>query len=71
VAAKCAFAGIRSCISPDEVVLAVKEVGDALSAKYRERSTGELAVTRDGKDVARRFAEACGKIFVQASEGGR
>jgi L-serine dehydratase len=50
-AAAMALAGVRSFVSPDEVVLAVREVGSRLHRDYRETAGGGLARTRDGKRV--------------------
>ena len=62
-AADMARAGIRSQIPPDQVVLAVKEVGEHMHANYRETARGGLAATLDGKDIARRFDEQCKGLF--------
>jgi L-serine dehydratase len=64
-AARLALSGVRSFVSPDEVVLAVREVGEALPERYRERSTGGLATTRDGKDVQRRFEALNRDVFAE------
>lgn len=58
-----ALAGIRSQIPPDQVVLAVKEVGENMSVNYKETARGGLATTLNGKDVARRFDEMCRGLF--------
>ena len=62
-AADMALAGIRSQIPPDQVVLAVKEVGEHMSARYKETAHGGLAATLNGKDIARRFDEMCKGVF--------
>ncbi len=62
-AADMARAGIRSQIPPDQVVLAVKEVGEHMSTAYKETAHGGLAATLNGKDVARRFGEMCQGLF--------
>ncbi len=62
-AADMALAGIRSQIPPDQVVLAVKEVGEHMSANYKETAHGGLAVTLNGKDISRRFDDMCKKLF--------
>ena len=62
-AADMACAGIRSQIPPDQVVLAVKEVGEHMSSSYKETARGGLAATLNGKDVARRFDEMCKGLF--------
>ena len=38
-----ALAGIRSAVPPDEVILAMKEVGDALPTSLRETGEGGCA----------------------------
>jgi L-serine dehydratase len=63
VAARIGLAGVRSAVSPDEVVLAVREVGEKLRPEYKKTSRGGLATTRDGKAVARKFAETCRAVF--------
>jgi len=62
-AAQMAVAGIRSQISPDEVVLAVKEVGERLHPDFKETSRGGLAQTGGGKALNRRFLQTCQGIF--------
>ena len=62
-AAAMALAGVRSFISPDEVVLAVREVGARLHRDYRETSGGGLARTRDGKRVLMRFQHEIDRWF--------
>lgn len=62
-AADMALAGIRSQIPPDQVVLAVKEVGEHMSSNYKETAHGGLAATLNGKDIARRFDEMCKGLF--------
>lgn len=58
-----ALAGIRSQIPPDQVVMAVKEVGEKMSSSYKETARGGLATTLNGKDVARRFDDMCRGLF--------
>ncbi len=58
-----ALAGIRSQIPPDQVVMAVKEVGEHMSSNYKETARGGLATTLNGKDVARRFDDMCRGLF--------
>lgn len=62
-AAVMALAGVRSAISPDEVVLAVREVGLRLHRDYRETAGGGLATTRDGKRAQRRMAAQVRRVF--------
>ena len=47
-AAEMALAGIKSVIPADEVILAMKEIGDSLSPALRETAQGGLAVTPTG-----------------------
>ena len=47
-AAEMALAGIKSVIPADEVILAMKEIGDSLSPALRETAQGCLAVTPNG-----------------------
>ncbi len=54
-AAAMALAGIKSVIPPDEVVLAMTEIGDALPASLKETSKGGLAVTPTGEKIACRL----------------
>lgn len=65
-ASQMAVAGIRSQISPDEVVLAVKEVGERLHTDYKETSRGGLARTGAGKALNRRFLKTCRDVFVNS-----
>jgi L-serine dehydratase len=62
-AAAMALAGLRSFVSPDEVVLAVREVGERLNRDYKETAGGGLARTRDGKRVERQLAEEARRFF--------
>ncbi|MBQ9241757.1 MAG: L-serine ammonia-lyase, iron-sulfur-dependent, subunit alpha [Proteobacteria bacterium] len=62
-AADMSLSGIRSQIPPDQVVLAVKEVGERMSSNYKETAHGGLATTLNGKDIARRFDEVCKGLF--------
>jgi len=65
-----ARAGIRSQIPPDQVVLAVKEVGENMHNNYKESALGGLASTLDGKDIARRFDDLCKGIVCGGCRGG-
>lgn len=56
VAAELALAGITSAIPADEVIWAMKKVGDAMSATLKETAEGGLAVTPTGKRL-------CQKVF--------
>ncbi len=51
VAAELALAGIESFIPPDEVISAMKEIGEAMPAAYKETACGGLAITPTGKKV--------------------
>jgi len=51
VAAEMALAGIESFIPPDEVIAAMKEIGEAMPAAYKETACGGLAITPTGKKV--------------------
>jgi L-serine dehydratase len=62
-AAVCALAGVKSMISPDEVVLAVKEVGERMHDDYKETAKGGLAQTRDGKKINALFEQATARFF--------
>ena len=46
-----ALSGVRSFVSPDEVILAMQEIGNKLNKDYKETARGGLAKTRDGKEV--------------------
>lgn len=48
-----AMAGIRSRIMPDEVIDAMKEIGEALPTKLRETGEGGLAATPSGVRIAK------------------
>lgn len=58
-----ALAGVESFVSPDEVVLTMKEVGDKLHSDYKETAGGGLAKTRDGKAVDRAFESEVRRFF--------
>ncbi|MBO9539329.1 L-serine ammonia-lyase, iron-sulfur-dependent, subunit alpha [bacterium] len=51
VAAELALAGIESFIPPDEVISAMKEIGEAMPSQYKETACGGLAITPTGKKV--------------------
>jgi L-serine dehydratase len=50
-----AVAGIRSKIPPDEVIDAMREVGEALPRSLRETGQGGLAATPTGQEIALRI----------------
>lgn len=54
-AADMAMAGLKSAIPADEVIDTMKEIGDNMSLKYRETSTGGLAVTKTGREIAEKL----------------
>ncbi|MCK9254261.1 MAG: hypothetical protein GX793_10300 [Bacteroidales bacterium] len=62
-AALMALSGVQSFISPDEVMLTMREVGERLHIDYKETGRGGLARTRDGKEVEKRFAQEVKKFF--------
>ncbi len=62
-AAAMALSGVQSFISPDEVIMAVREVGARLHRDYRETAGGGLAKTRDGKRAARHFRDEVQRWF--------
>ena len=51
VAAELALAGIESAIPADEVIWAMKKVGDAMSTALKETAEGGLAATPTGKKL--------------------
>jgi L-serine dehydratase len=62
-AALMALSGVESFISPDEVILTMKEVGEKLHHDYKETAGGGLAKTRDGKAVDKAFASEVNRFF--------
>lgn len=54
-AAEMALAGVESVIPADEVILAMKRVGNTLPATLRETAEGGLADTPTGRTIAHRF----------------
>lgn len=56
VAAELALAGISSAIPADEVIMAMKRVGDTMPSTLRETGEGGLAATPTGKKL-------CEKVF--------
>ncbi len=62
-AALMARANIASFVSPDEVILTMREVGERLNSDYKETARAGLAKTRDGKRVERRFESEVRKFF--------
>lgn len=62
-AALMALSGVKSFISPDEVVLTMREIWARLNIDYKETSRGWLAKTRDWKWVEKRFEEEVNNFF--------
>lgn len=54
VAAELALAGVGSAIPPDEVIDAMKQVGDAMPQSLKETACGGLAATPTGQALRRR-----------------
>lgn len=67
-AAMMALAGVKSFVSPDEVILVMREVGEKLSSDYKETARGGLAQTRDGKHVEKLFSAEVRRFFGDAGE---
>lgn len=55
VSAEMACAGFKSVIPADEVILAMKDVGDNMDCRFRETSMGGLAATPTGKKISERL----------------
>ena len=53
-----ALAGIRSAVPPDEVILAMREVGDRMDVSLRETGLGGVAGTPFGQKVSKRMQRA-------------
>ena len=58
-----ALSGVRSFISPDEVIMVLKEAGEKLNSDFKETAGGGLAKTRDGKQVERDFEIEVNRFF--------
>ena len=54
-AAEMALAGIGSAIPVDEVIAAMKQVGEQMPAAHKETAEGGLAVTATGRAIAARL----------------
>ena len=50
-----ALAGIRSAVPPDEVIDAMREVGDKMDVSLRETGLGGVAATPYGQEIARKM----------------
>ncbi len=59
VAAELALAGIESHIPADEVIVAMKKVGDAMSPALKETAEGGLACTPTGKKLCEKVFGCC------------
>ncbi len=59
MSAELALAGIKSLIGFDEVVKAMKEVGDSMSPTLKETAMGGLAATVTGKAIEERVFGKC------------
>lgn len=59
VAAEMALAGIESAIPADEVIIAMKKIGDAMSSALKETAEGGLAVTPTGKRLCQKVFGCC------------
>ena len=59
VAAELALAGIESAIPADEVIVAMKKIGDAMSNSLKETAEGGLAVTPTGKKLCEKVFGCC------------
>ncbi len=69
-AAMMALSGVKSFVSPDEVILTMREVGEKLSSDYKETARGGLAQTRDGKHVEKLFEAEVRRFFGGADADG-
>ncbi len=58
-----ALSGVKSFVSPDEVVLTMREVGERLHIDYKETGRAGLAKTRDGKRVEKDFEAEVKRFF--------
>jgi L-serine dehydratase len=57
VAVELTLAGIESAIPFDDVVLAMKQIGDAMPASLKETASGGLAITPAGLAIKKRLEE--------------
>lgn len=53
-----ALAGVRSAVPPDEVILAMREVGDKMDVSLRETGLGGVAATPYGQKVSERMTHS-------------
>ena len=56
-AADMALAGIKSVIPADEVIDAMREIGDDMPVKYKETACGGCAVTETAKKIEEKVKE--------------
>ena len=49
------LAGVKSIIPVDEVILAMKQVGDIMDDRLKETAKGGLAVTDTGKALKKKI----------------
>ena len=68
VAAELALAGISSAIPADEVIMAMKRVGDTMPSTLRETGEGGLAATPTGKKTLRKSIRK--ESFLRDSQAG-
>jgi L-serine dehydratase len=55
MAADMALAGIRSVIPVDEVIVAMREIGEALPSSLRETAQGGLAASATGQELQKKI----------------
>ncbi|MCF8567129.1 L-serine ammonia-lyase, iron-sulfur-dependent, subunit alpha [Alicyclobacillus tolerans] len=67
-AADMALAGVKSIIPPDEVIQAMRDIGNELPVSLRETGIGGLAGTPTGKRLRRQVFG--GELFPESKEGG-
>ncbi len=53
--AELSLAGVKSVIPADEVILAMKDVGDNMCSRFKETSLGGLATTPTGLEISERL----------------
>jgi len=56
VAVEMALAGIESVIPADEIVAAMKQIGDSMPVGLKETSNGGLAATPTGQAIAEKLS---------------
>ena len=57
-----ALAGIRSAVPPDEVIMAMKDVGDKMDVSLRETGLGGIAGTPSSVKIADELRLAYGRL---------